>query len=145
MSVNLTRYSGVYLTATIAIIALSVVLSSLFAFDLPPGLATIVPAMSAAQMEGVQYARTHRARADSAGAWRAALAMTAIAFLFSAVLLIVQLSVPGVVDVLSGVPRGVLLGLFALVMLIVFLTNRLFLTLGMNAELRRQARSGGKD
>lgn len=140
MSINLTRYSGVFLTAMFAIIALSVALDVMLSYPLPPGLVTILPAMSAAQMEGQHFVRSHGRKMESAEAWRATFAMTGVAFMFTAMLFLIQLAIPGVMLVLTDIPRAFLFGIVVFVMLIVFLTNRVFLSSGMASETKRQAR-----
>jgi phosphoglycerol transferase MdoB-like AlkP superfamily enzyme len=145
MQINLPRYVSFYLYAMLGMLALSVALSFGFSKDMPPGLTTILPAMIAAYFEGVRQARERKAMLSSGAAWGAALAMTAAAFVFTACLYVVQLAIPGVASALTDVSRGFLYGLVFFVLVVVFLTNRVFLHHGMKTELAKAASAEKED
>lgn len=140
MPINLPRYVSYFLIGTVCMIGISIALALLLELDMPPGLTTILPAMIAAHFEGVKQARENRKLIGGTAAWGAALAMTAVAFIFTACFLVVQLAIPGVASALTEVSRGFLYGLMVFVTLLVFLTNRVFFHNGMKTELAKLER-----
>lgn len=141
MNINLVRYSGVFLTTTFAMIALSVLLGAVGGYNMPPGLITIVAAVASAQSEGRGHVRENGTALEGMTAWIAALAMTGVALMFSLLLLLVQLALPGVIPKLTGLPGETLIGIYGLIVLIVLLVNRLFYSIGMSTEEKRQKAS----
>ena len=102
MPISIPRYTRVFLISTVALFSLSIGLALGLGLDMPPGLTTIL----AADREGRALARDTGRLLEGSEALKAALAMTAIAFVFTAVLYIVQLAIPGVASALTDISRG---------------------------------------
>lgn len=139
MPISIPRYTRVFLISTVALFSLSIGLALGLGLDMPPGLTTILAAMIAADREGRALARDTGRLLEGSEALKATLAMTAIAFVFTAVLYIVQLAIPGVASALTDISRGFFYALVGFLGLVVLLTNRIFLHNGMKTELSRQA------
>lgn len=142
MPINLSRYTKYFVYATLTLLVISIVMSLVFSLSLPPGLITLLAAMVAAHFEGVALAQDTGRLMEGTEANKAALAMTLVAFVFTAVLYIVQLAIPGVPQALTDIPRAFFYGLMMFLAVLVFLINRIFLHNGMKSALDKQAKDG---
>lgn len=134
MRVNLLRYAGVYVAAMLGLAALTWALQALMGFRLPTGLSTALPPMLAAMMEGQALARGSRALISGAAAWREAAKMTLVVALINALVLFALLGLmPELAETRAVVIIG---GIFLLLLAVVLLVNRFFLTLGAKSQLK---------
>ena len=127
------RYVIVYMLAVAALMAASLVV------PIPSGLPTVLPCMLASMIEGQKIAKATGQPIAKPDAWRIARVQTALVI---AVNLCMMAAFFGVLsEVLSIVPILFFIMIFAILMVIVFLANRFFLTMGANAVLKAEARS----
>ena len=138
MPINLSRYTKFFLFTTLGCLALSIAMALVLDLSMPPGLITILAAMVAANFEGAALARENGQFLEGSEATKAALAMTFVAFVFTAVLYIVQLAIPRVATALADISRGFFYGLMAFLAVLVFLINRIFMVSGMKSVLDKQ-------
>ncbi|WP_152615660.1 ABZJ_00895 family protein [Leisingera sp. ANG-M1] len=136
MQVNLIRYGLIWMAASVGMMLLGLLLAQ-FGVGMPAGLATVLPPMVAAVMEGMRIAQATREPLAGKAAWRNAAAMTGVV----AVLTIVQLPLywnnPVIVEARQTIPLVFLAGIFVLLLAVILMVNRLFLGHGIKLGLKR--------
>lgn len=137
---NIKRYALVYVSTMVGLTLFGIVLDWVFAFTLPSGLSTILPAMMAAMLEGQKRADSGALRLTPQQAWAAARKMTFIVFVVTAAMFLALVMIPPIGAVLLSLPPTILLGVLAVLMGITLLANRFFVTSGYDAQLKAIAK-----
>ena len=136
MTANLLRYTAIYIAAAVALAAFGWALGALVGFGLPTGISTVLPPLVAALLEGRAFARHHGEPVPSGRAWAEALKMTVVVAVISIGMLAISLSAtPGY----ARPPLSTLTVITSLLLVVTFLVNRYFFSLGAEQELRREA------
>ncbi|AHD02816.1 ABZJ_00895 family protein [Leisingera methylohalidivorans] len=136
MHVNLIRYGLLWMAASIGMMLLGLVLTQ-FGVGMPAGLATVLPPMFAAVLEGMRIAQTIRAPLDGKSAWVNAAAMTGVVALLTIVQLPLYWNNPVIAEARATIPALYLAGLFVLLLAVILMVNRLFLAHGIKLGLKR--------
>lgn len=140
MQVDLQRYTTHYGLTLAGLWAVSLGLDYL-GMRLPSGFASIAPAIIAAQFEGFRLAKEYNRPFEKREAWRLALPLTLAGIGINLLLTL------GYFLLVSGDQAMELLGMlgptgwlmvFVVAGLVIWITNRIFLGMGLRAQLRRQ-------
>ncbi|MDJ0821490.1 MAG: ABZJ_00895 family protein [Paracoccaceae bacterium] len=137
---NLLRYTGIYVLTGTTLMVLSVFLERAVGIALSSMISMIVPPLVAALLEGKRIARVTMAPISNGEAWRAALAATAVVAVLNVVFLGVWMLLPQVSHAMRGAELSSLGLLFAVLLGVVLLINRIFLTMGSSQEMKLIAR-----
>ncbi len=141
MSINLTRYTVIYVLAIAILMAISIALETFTSIEMPTGVSTVLPVMMAAMLEGQRHARETKQPLESSDAWKSALAATGIVIVVSILLVAAFfVLVPGFAGLFAALGSVALVILVAISLIVVLLTNRFALTMGAKNELKAQAK-----
>ncbi|MGH1415984.1 MAG: ABZJ_00895 family protein [Pelagimonas sp.] len=141
MSINLIRYTVIYVLAITGLMAISFALQVFTNIEMPTGVSTVLPVMMAAMLEGQRYARETKQPIEPNDAWKAALAATGVVIVVSILLVAVFfVFVPGFAGLFAALGSVGLLIVLTISLVIVLLANRFALTMGAKNELKAQAK-----
>ncbi|UWQ28445.1 ABZJ_00895 family protein [Leisingera sp. M523] len=136
MPVNLIRYGLLWMGASVAMLLLGLVLAQ-FGVGMPAGLATVLPPMFAAVLEGIRIAHSTRAPLAGKSAWINAAAMTGVVAVLTVIQLPLYWNTPMVAEARETIPFVYLAGIFLLLLAVILMVNRLFLAHGIKLGLKR--------
>ncbi|WP_027257291.1 MULTISPECIES: ABZJ_00895 family protein [Leisingera] len=136
MQVNLIRYGLLWMAASVGMMLLGLVLAQ-FGAGMPAGLATVLPPMFAAVLEGMRIAQATRAPLAGKTAWVCAAAMTGVVALLTIAQLPLYWNNPVIAEARATIPVLYLAGLFVLLLAVILMVNRLFLAHGIKLGLKR--------
>lgn len=144
MTIKLGRYAVTYVLCVLALMALAAVLDIAAGIELPSGLSTVLPVLVAALLEGQRHARLTGEEISKSDAWKFArqttLLVVGINLLFIAIFVLV---VPDFLAVFAIIgPVGALI-LATILLVIVLLTNRFFVSKGASGELKNRNKQQG--
>ena len=128
---NKLRYAGIYLGAVILLVVISTFVS------LPSGLATILPCMVAALIEGQKIAQNSGKAIEKSEAWAFARESTLLVLAINLVFMVLLFLSP-LGSELPPLPPILYAVIFIVLMLVSFLTNRFFVTMGANSVLKAE-------
>jgi hypothetical protein len=139
---KLARYVGVYFLIVAVMVLFTWIVVAVFDSRVPTGLASFLPPMIAALVEGQRFAMDHGTAPPKGRIWRAALRMTGVVlvinlFFFGGFLLFQ----PEWMDMVQSHTLFVLMFGGAL-LLLVLLVNRFFYGLGIKSYLKSKAAQG---
>ncbi|CUI00414.1 ABZJ_00895 family protein [Leisingera aquaemixtae] len=136
MHVNLIRYGLLWMAASAGMLMLGLLLAQ-FGAGMPAGLATVLPPMFAAVLEGMRIAQATRAPLAGRAAWVNAAAMTGVVAVLTAVQLPLYWNNPVVAEARQTIPALFLAGVCVLLLAVILMVNRLFLGHGIKLGLKR--------
>ncbi len=132
------RFCLNYLGLTLLMIALSIGALVFFDFEIGNASTTLILIMLAAMLEGQVFVERSKGRPESSAMWRAALPMTWLVILLSAVMLCFHLVLfPSMIDDFGLLSPGVWAILIAAVTLVTYLALRLGYGVGVRATLKK--------
>ncbi len=149
MELNQRRYAVFYSAIMLAVIAVDMALAQWTSTDLPAGMSVWLPAITAAQDLGMRHGRDTETALPKGAAWRLAwpltLAATAIQLVFAGVSIGVMTALGfDVFSVLSVISPPVWMMIFVGMVALVYLTNRIFLGMGVRNGLKVAAKLRAK-
>lgn len=136
MHVNLIRYGLLWMVASVGMMVLGLLLAQ-FGAGMPAGLATVLPPMFAAVLEGLRIAQAARAPLAGKAAWVNAAAMTGVVAVLTLAQLPLYWNNPVVAEARAAIPVLYLAGIFVLLLAVILMVNRLFLGHGIKLGLKR--------
>ncbi|MCT4559151.1 MAG: ABZJ_00895 family protein [Pelagimonas sp.] len=140
MQVDLQRYATHFALALLGIWLLSLGLDYL-GTRLPSGFASIAPAMLAAQFEGFRLAKEYNRPFAPREAWRLAIPLTLVGIGINLMLTLgyfLLVSGDQAMEILALLGAFGWLMVFVIAGLVIWVTNRIFLGMGLRAQLKRQ-------
>lgn len=145
MQLNLRRYALFYSAIMLAVIAVDMALAQWTSTDLPAGMSVWLPAITAAQDLGMRHGRDTEAALPKGAAWRLAWPLTTVATVIQLVFAGLSIGVMtalgfDVFSVLSVVTPPIWMMIFAGMVVLVYLTNRIFLGLGVRNGIKVAAK-----
>lgn len=142
MNVNLKRYALWFIAATIGLFIVVFALDYFLAMEFPNGAAAVIPAMVAAMVEGQKYAETSRDPVPSP--WKQAGALTIVGSAISIVFAIPAfIFLPELRGAFSQFP-SLMIGMIVFGILITWVVNRIFLTIGAKNQWKAMDRQAGQ-
>ena len=149
MQLNLRRYALFYSAIMLAVIAVDMALAHWTSTDLPAGMSVWLPAITAAQDLGMRHGRDTEAALPKGAAWRLAWPLTLIATVIQLVFAGLSIGVMTVLgfdvfSVLSVISLPVWLLIFVGMVVLVYLTNRIFLGMGVRNGIKVAAKLRAK-
>lgn len=149
MELNLRRYAYFYGAIMLAVIAVDLALAQWTSTDLPAGMSVWLPAITAAQDLGMRHGRNTEAALPKGAAWRLAwpltMVATAIQLVFAGVSIGVMTALGyDVFSVLSMLSAPVWMMIFVGMVGLVYLTNRVFLGMGVRNGIKVAAKLRAK-
>ncbi|NSY39720.1 ABZJ_00895 family protein [Leisingera sp. ANG59] len=136
MQVNLIRYGLIWMAASVGMMLLGLVLAQ-FGAGMPAGLATVLPPMVASVLEGMRIARATRKPLQGKAAWTNAAAMTGVVAVLTVIQLPLYWNNPVIIEARQTIPHLYLAGIFVLLLAVILMINRLFLSHGIKLGLKR--------
>ena len=144
-TLNWKRYAGVYILSMIGLMIIGLLLQRLFGFSLPPGLSTVLPPMMAAMIEGQKRADSGLGQYENTEAWSAASFATMVVGVITVVVLAGLLIVmPPMREMFSSISMMTWVLVFAGIMVLTLLVNRVFLTLGYKNQRKALDKKAGQ-
>ena len=143
-TIGFRRYTCAYVLAVLALAVAQYAIQAYFAYRLPAGMSTWLPVMVAAMDAGQHFARRHDAALPGRDAWSLAVRATLIVLAVNLLILAVLLASTDALAPLARLSPPLIVAVAAFLMLVIFLTNRIFLTLGARNELKARARRAGR-
>ncbi len=138
MIVRLGRYTVIYLATLAALLVIGLVMTMRLEMAPPSGLSVLLPPLVGAIIEGQRLARSEIEKIVVADAWRAAGAMTVIALVVDAAVLVVAQFLPGPREILIALSPAFFVFSGITLALLVLLANRYGLTFAFNNERKRK-------
>jgi small-conductance mechanosensitive channel len=138
MALNVPRYAGIYVIALLALGVIAVIVRTVLGLDISGAVSIIPPVIAASMMEGQRMARIHKRVMTNREAWRAAVLATVAYLGVNFMLMAVAMMVPAIGAMIAQAPAGIMLGVAAVIALIVLLSNRWFIAMGVKSEIKRQ-------
>ncbi|MCT4607851.1 MAG: ABZJ_00895 family protein [Pelagimonas sp.] len=142
MAADLKRYSLIFVLTIVGLFGLSYALEAM-GLHLPSGFSSIAPAMIAAQIEGARLGSTYARPFERREAWVLALPMTLCGIAINLALLVAyifQLTGDQAMELLDMLGVTAWVVVFVLMGGVIYLTNRIFLGLGLRMQLRAMQR-----
>ncbi|MCH2068052.1 ABZJ_00895 family protein [Shimia sp.] len=149
MQLNLRRYALFYSAIMLGVVVVDMALAQWTSTDLPAGMSVWLPAITAAQDLGMRHGRDTETALPKGAAWRLAWPLTLVATviqLLFAGLSIGVMTVLGfdVFSVLSVISPPVWILIFVGLVVLVYLTNRIFLGMGVRNGIKVAAKLRAK-
>ncbi|WP_294229067.1 ABZJ_00895 family protein [uncultured Shimia sp.] len=149
MELNLRRYAYFYGAIMLGVIAVDLALAQWTSTDLPAGMSVWLPAITAAQDLGMRHGRDTEAALPKGAAWRLAWPLTLVATLIQLVFAGASIGVMTVLgfdvfSVLSVISPPVWMMIFVGMVVLVYLTNRIFLGMGVRNGIKVAAKLRAK-
>ncbi|WP_412552526.1 ABZJ_00895 family protein [Shimia sp. MIT1388] len=149
MQLNLRRYALFYSAIMLAVIAVDMALAQWTSTDLPAGMSVWLPAITAAQDLGMRHGRDTETALPKGTAWRLAWPLTLVATVIQLVFAGVSIGVMAalgfdVFSVLSAISLPVWILIFVGMVVLVYLTNRIFLGMGVRNGIKVAAKLRSK-
>lgn len=141
MQLNLRRYAYFYSAIMLGVIAVDLALAQWTSTDLPAGMSVWLPAITAAQDLGMRYGRDTETALPKGAAWRLAWPLTLVATVIQLVFAGLSIGVMTVLgfdvfSVLSVISLPMWLLIFVGMVVLVYLTNRIFLGMGVRNGIK---------
>lgn len=141
MQLNLRRYALFYFGIMLAVIAADMALAQWTSTDLPAGMSVWLPAIIAAQDLGMRQGKDTGTPLLKGTAWRLAWPLTFVATVIQLVFAGLSIGVMSalgfdVFSVLSVITLPIWVMIFAGLVVLVYLTNRIFLGMGVGNGIK---------
>lgn len=145
MELNLRRYAYFYGAIMLAVTAVDMALAQWTSTDLPAGMSVWLPAITAAQDLGMRHGKLTQTPLPKGAAWRLAWPLTLVATLIQLVFAGVSIGVMTVLgfdvfSVFSVISPSVWMMIFVGMVVLVYLTNRIFLGMGVRNGIKVAAK-----
>ena len=149
MELNLRRYAYFYGAIMLGVIAVDLALAQWTRTDLPAGMSVWLPAITAAQDLGMRHGRDTETALPKGAAWRLAGPLTLVATVIQLVFAGVSIGVMTVLgfdvfSVLLVISPPVWMMIFEGMVVLVYLTNRIFLGMGVRNGIKVTAKLRAK-
>lgn len=136
-SISSARYCLVYVLSAVAIACVGWMLAAYAQIALPVSLNAIIPPMIASMDQGQRFAKQTKTPLVGTAAWSAAAWMTALVVVMNVVFLaLISLAAPQQVALLAQIPLYLIAILIGILLVGVFLSHRIFVSLGSRSQLK---------